>query len=290
MKKILAAALCLCTAISVCSCGMPKKSNLKNSAKNVQSSSFDYTKHLGVWYYTSCTDYSNITVPQIEIKDLGSNKAVIYNWSEEDDPLFHGKLNIMFVTSDMAESNDFYTEDGQHIKYVFTFDTRPDRPESFWRDTVDADNGNIVAQTSGGYRYISDFYSGDAAEPEGNADMRSEKYEEFQRRASEIRKYDETHYKTAVTQADLNAESYKVYQKWDALLNDIYTYLKQTMDSASFQKLQADEVNWIKEKEQGIKAAAAEWEGGSGEAMARNTAGSKYTEERCEYLMSLTKQ
>ena len=49
------------------------------------------------------------------------------------------------------------------------------------------------------------------------------------------------------------------------------------------------EIKWIEEKEKGIAEAAAEWEGGSGEPMARNSAGIKYTSERCYYLISIIK-
>ena len=53
--------------------------------------------------------------------------------------------------------------------------------------------------------------------------------------------------------------------------------------------LEAEEAAWIQTKESAIEAAGAEWEGGSGEPLARNAAGIQYTRERCYYLISLVK-
>lgn len=121
-------------------------------------------------------------------------------------------------------------------------------------------------------------------------DLSSEKkvkVEEFQKKAEEIEKYSKENYETATTQSQLNTESYNVYVKWDSLLNEVYQYLKATMPSEDFASLEADEIKWIEEKEKGIAEAAAEWEGGSGEPMARNSAGIEYTSQRCYYLISL---
>lgn len=116
-----------------------------------------------------------------------------------------------------------------------------------------------------------------------------EKYNEFLKKAEEIEKYSKENYETATTQAELNMESYNVYVKWDSLLNEVYQYLKSTMNSADFSVLESEEVKWIREKENAVEEATAEWEGGTGETMARNSAGIKYTSERCYYLISLVK-
>ena len=41
------------------------------------------------------------------------------------------------------------------------------------------------------------------------------------------------------------------------------------------------------ETEIAIDEASAEWEGGSGEPMARNMTAARYTKDRCYYLISL---
>ena len=105
--------------------------------------------------------------------------------------------------------------------------------------------------------------------------------------ADDIEWYSETYLETAETQSEINSESSIVYKKWDALLNEVYQYLKTIMSDSEFKQLQEDEIAWISKKEKAIEAAGAEWEGGSGEPMARNLTAIQYTEERCYYLISL---
>lgn len=109
----------------------------------------------------------------------------------------------------------------------------------------------------------------------------------FLDKADDIEWYSETYLETAETQSEINSESSIVYKKWDALLNEVYQYLKTIMSDSEFKQLQEDEIAWITKKEKAIDAAGAEWEGGSGEPMARNLTAIQYTEERCYYLISL---
>lgn len=110
---------------------------------------------------------------------------------------------------------------------------------------------------------------------------------EFNERIELIGVYSASSYETATTQMDLNRESGVVYAKWDALLNDIYLYLKQTMSPEDFAVLEVDEAAWVQHKEKAIETAAEGWKGGSGEPMARNSAGIVETQKRCYYLLSL---
>ncbi len=110
---------------------------------------------------------------------------------------------------------------------------------------------------------------------------------EFKDQAELIEVYSTTAYASAKTQLELNRESAEIYAKWDTLLNDIYLYLKQTMSPTDFAALEADEEAWVQQKEKVMEAAAAGWKGGSGEPMARNSAGIAETSQRCYYLMSL---
>lgn len=114
-----------------------------------------------------------------------------------------------------------------------------------------------------------------------------EKKNMFLEKADEIEEYSKNYLETAETQVEINSESGIVYKKWDTLLNEIYQYLKTIMSENEFKQLQEDEQDWIVEKENAIDEAGAEWEGGSGEPMARNMAAIQYTEERCYYLISL---
>lgn len=111
----------------------------------------------------------------------------------------------------------------------------------------------------------------------------------FYSRAAGIEEYAREYLDTANTQNDINRESGIVYTKWDSLLNDVYLHLKGTMSESEFRKLTTDEQNWIKTKEEAMDIAGKEFEGGSGETMARNMTGISYTKDRCYYLISLVK-
>lgn len=113
------------------------------------------------------------------------------------------------------------------------------------------------------------------------------KKDAFLDKADDIEWYSENYLETAETQSEINSESSIVYKKWDTLLNEVYQYLKTIMSDSEFKQLQEDEIAWITKKEKAIDAAGAEWEGGSGEPMARNMTAIQYTEERCYYLISL---
>lgn len=123
-------------------------------------------------------------------------------------------------------------------------------------------------------------------EPSLTNEKRAKK-DTFLGRADDIEWYAETYLATADTQSEINSESAIVYKKWDALLNEVYQYLKTIMSESDFEELQESELVWIAKKEQAIEEAGAEWAGGSGEPMARNMTAIQYTEERCYYLISL---
>lgn len=97
--------------------------------------------------------------------------------------------------------------------------------------------------------------------------------ESFKAEALTIENYSKNNLETAESQFDMNTESYTVYEKWDKLLNKIYQHLKATMPSGEFERLKNDEIRWINEKEAAIEKARKEWEGGSGEPLAKNSVG-----------------
>ena len=109
----------------------------------------------------------------------------------------------------------------------------------------------------------------------------------FVKKAEDIEKYSKEHLETALTQLDINTESHNVCVKWDSLMNEVYEYLKDTMDSDDFTYLSGEQEGWIKEREYAVAAEGELFKGGSGEAMARNMVAIEYTSERCYYLISL---
>ena len=92
-------------------------------------------------------------------------------------------------------------------------------------------------------------------DPRSKVDEIRMMYNEFYERAEAIERFAEESGENAMTQSDMNISSYEVYCEWDELLNDIYNYLKKIMDKNEFAELEADEIDWIKEKEAAIDKA-----------------------------------
>ncbi|MBE7063124.1 MAG: DUF1311 domain-containing protein [Clostridia bacterium] len=109
----------------------------------------------------------------------------------------------------------------------------------------------------------------------------------FLERAAAIEAYEAEHLQTAMTQMEINQEAYAAYEKWDVLLNDVWGYLKDTLPTAEYNALLAEQLDWIDAKEAAMEAASVEWQGGTGEPMARYGEGATYTRERCYELIDL---
>lgn len=86
-------------------------------------------------------------------------------------------------------------------------------------------------------------------------------------------------------QATMNQTAYEEYNLWDILLNDIWAYLKETLDVETMDDLTAREKEWVKDKEAQAKEAGAEMEGGSAQPMLEYGKAASLTRERVEYLL-----
>lgn len=113
--------------------------------------------------------------------------------------------------------------------------------------------------------------------------------DKFLKKAAEIESYSDSLDYGMMNQHEINRASADVYERWDKLLNEVYQYHKDTLPADEFEKLQEEEIEWVKEKELAIAEDAAEWGGGSGESMVRSGTGSKFTKERCYELIEMIK-
>lgn len=92
-----------------------------------------------------------------------------------------------------------------------------------------------------------------------------------------------------LTQTEMNAKSYELYEIWDKLLNDFWKELKNTLPEEEYQTLLTEQRAWIVEKETAVEKAGAEFAGGSMEALAKNMEAASMTEERVYELYKLLK-
>lgn len=88
-----------------------------------------------------------------------------------------------------------------------------------------------------------------------------------------------------LTQTELNTLTAELYQLWDTELNQIWGRLKDTLDEETMKKLTEEERNWIIEKEQQVKEAGTQYEGGSMQSMVENQKAAELTKARVYELV-----
>ena len=90
-----------------------------------------------------------------------------------------------------------------------------------------------------------------------------------------------------LTQADLNEKSQQMYEIWDLTLNEIWGILKRNLSQNDMEALTKEQLDWIARKEQSMKDAGAEFEGGSMYGMAVCQRGAEITKERVYELLEI---
>ena len=94
----------------------------------------------------------------------------------------------------------------------------------------------------------------------------------------------------AMTQDDMNTKSKELYDLWDEALNTVWKEIEKELSVDEFAKLKDEQLKWVSDKEDKIKDAGKEYEGGSMYALTVNSEGAKLTEERVKELYKKIKQ
>ena len=85
-------------------------------------------------------------------------------------------------------------------------------------------------------------------------------YSRTQSRSDEIHKEIDDGY---LDQQTMNAMMREDYENWDLLLNQIWSYLKDTLDEEEMSALSERQKDWVVRKEKAVEEAGKEMEGGS---------------------------
>lgn len=124
------------------------------------------------------------------------------------------------------------------------------------------------------------------------SDMLTSKWEEYmisvKEQSDAIRNSLETD--DTLSQADMNVKSEELYELWDKALNDLWSALKANLSEEEFAKLLTQQRAWIAEKEEKIKEAGKEVEGGSLYPTVIYGEGAKLTEARIYELYEILKK
>ena len=93
-----------------------------------------------------------------------------------------------------------------------------------------------------------------------------------------------------LTQAEMNEASEELYATWDSALNLLWNELKEDLPDDAFAKLLDEQRAWIKDKEEAVAKAGADYEGGSMYSLVVNMEAANITEQRVYELYELYQQ
>ena len=94
--------------------------------------------------------------------------------------------------------------------------------------------------------------------------------------------YAKEQYQTTMGMRQLASQEYEM---WDALLNEIYSELKNTLSAEDMDKLTSLQIQWISDRDATAEAAGKEVEGGTLQPLVITSSKSQTTKERCLELI-----
>ena len=116
-------------------------------------------------------------------------------------------------------------------------------------------------------------------------------FERFQEAISTIERIDKSVCEDGMlAQYEINNMSVRVCQKWEKLMKEMLSYLKANMPEEDYSAIDAEQKKCEKEAEDKANEASKDWEGGSGETMARYSAYTEVWSKRCRTLLEDVKK
>lgn len=116
-------------------------------------------------------------------------------------------------------------------------------------------------------------------------------YEKFQDALSSIERIDKSVCSDEMlAQFEINIMSDRVSKKWESLMKEMLSYLKNNLTDEDYSVINAEQEKSMKEAEAKAKEASKDWEGGSGETMARNSAYTEVWSKRSRALLEDVKK
>ena len=92
-----------------------------------------------------------------------------------------------------------------------------------------------------------------------------------------------------LSQSEMNLLAEDLYVLWDDEINQVWGYLKDTLDKEAMDELTNVQREWIAKKEEQVKKAGADYEGGSMRPMVEYLKGAELTRDRVYELIELLK-
>ncbi|MBP5468069.1 MAG: DUF1311 domain-containing protein, partial [Candidatus Riflebacteria bacterium] len=116
-------------------------------------------------------------------------------------------------------------------------------------------------------------------------------FERFQDALSSIERIDKSICEEEIlAQYELNNMSVRISQKWEKLMKEMLSYLKANLADEDYSIIGAEQKKCEKEAEDKANEASKDWEGGSGETMAKYSAYTEVWSKRCRALLENIKK
>ena len=111
-------------------------------------------------------------------------------------------------------------------------------------------------------------------------------FEKFQEDISTIERIDKSVCEEGMlAQYEINNMSVRICKKWEKLMKEILSFLKANLSEEDFSAIEEEQKKCEKKAEDKANEASKDWEGGSGETMARYSAYTEVWSKRCRTLL-----
>ncbi|MCR5675922.1 MAG: lysozyme inhibitor LprI family protein [Lachnospiraceae bacterium] len=233
----------------------------------------------------SDTDIYECTYGLVDLHDIGSVQFTNCTMRDSKDMsmiCISGAYDVVFdhctfSGNVVADSYNYFVALGEYDSATFRDCTFKDNEFfTFSNRSVTMENCTDENNSAGFRQALGDH-------GELDADALREAYNKAVEKQQEID--DKLNDGSLMDQQSLNQTAYSEYELWDSLLNDIWTYLKSTLEQDALDALTEQQRTWIREKEAKMKSDAEGFAGGSMQPMVEYGSGAAITRSRVEELM-----
>lgn len=157
---------------------------------------------------------------------------------------------------------------------------------TFNRCTFKDNQYNVFANSKAKMNACTVSDNGDMSNVEADIEEAASELRQRYKEACEEQKQIDLKFEAGnMDQPAMNQTAFEEYNLWDKLINDVWAYLKNTLDEDTMESLTEEQMIWIEEKEDSAKSAAAGYEGGTMQPMVEYQDAARSTKERTEYLL-----
>ena len=110
--------------------------------------------------------------------------------------------------------------------------------------------------------------------------------EEYLKKLDSLDEYLKTSVNEGITTVEMKEAENTRYKSWDDMLNEIYNLLKTQLTEEKMKKLQEEEINWIKYRDETAENEAKKFEGGTLQPIAYVSSLTETTKNRCYELVN----